>query len=101
MNLTQQNAPVINRPSQTAVGILFRLGSEVMFFAGLFAVYFSLRAQSGQLWPNSTWHLNVPFALVNALVLRGVIFHCAVWCFRCRAHAASGHRMVSGQSGRS
>jgi len=69
LNLTQQNAPIINRPSQTAVGTIVWLGSEVMFFAGLFAVYFSLKAQSGELWPNSTWHLNVPFALVNTLIL--------------------------------
>ena len=69
MNLTQQNAPIINRPSQTAVGTIVWLGSEVMFFAGLFAVYFSLKAQSGDLWENSTGFLNVPFALVNTLIL--------------------------------
>ncbi len=69
INLTQQNAPIINRPSQTAVGTIVWLGSEVMFFAGLFAVYFSLRANSGSLWGDETPHLNVPFALVNTLIL--------------------------------
>ena len=69
INLTQQNAPIINRPSQTAVGTIVWLGSEVMFFAGLFAVYFSLRAHAPDLWSQETAHLNVPFALVNTLIL--------------------------------
>jgi cytochrome c oxidase subunit 3 len=45
------------------------LGSEVMFFAGLFAMYFSLRANSAGLWASQTAHLNVPFALTNTLIL--------------------------------
>ncbi len=36
-------APVINRPNVVAVGVIVWLGSEVMFFAGLFAIYFTLR----------------------------------------------------------
>ena len=35
--------PVVNRPSTAAVGTIVWLGSEVMFFAGLFAIYFTLR----------------------------------------------------------
>ena len=69
INLTQQNAPIINRPSQTAVGTIVWLGSEVMFFAGLFAVYFSLRSHAPGLWGQETSHLNVTFALVNTLIL--------------------------------
>ena len=69
INLTQQNAPIINRPSHTAVGTIVWLGSEVMFFAGLFAVYFSLRSHAPGLWSQETAHLNVPFALVNTLIL--------------------------------
>jgi cytochrome c oxidase subunit 3 len=40
-----------------------------MFFAGLFAMYFSLRANSPEIWANDTAILNVPFALVNTLIL--------------------------------
>ena len=69
MNLSQQNTAIINRPSQTAVGTIVWLGSEVMFFAGLFAVYFSLRSHAPDLWNQSTPHLNVPFALTNTLIL--------------------------------
>ena len=69
INLTQQNAPVINRPSQTAVGTIVWLGSEVMFFAGLFAVYFSLKSHAPDLWSQEVEKLNVPFALINTLIL--------------------------------
>ena len=59
----------INRPSATSVGTIVWLGSEVMFFAGLFAMYFSLRANSPEIWANDTAILNVPFALINTLIL--------------------------------
>ncbi|MEO0048884.1 MAG: hypothetical protein RL556_216 [Actinomycetota bacterium] len=69
MSVSQSSAPVINRPSATSVGTIVWLGSEVMFFAGLFAMYFSLRANSPELWNAQTAKLNVPFALVNTLIL--------------------------------
>jgi cytochrome c oxidase subunit 3 len=62
-------APVVNRPSVVAVGTIVWLGSEVMFFAGLFAIYFTLRSTSPQLWASQTEILNVPYALVNTLIL--------------------------------
>jgi cytochrome c oxidase subunit III len=67
--VAQNNSVVINRPSATSVGTIVWLGSEVMFFAGLFAMYFSLRANAPELWANETAILNVPFALVNTLIL--------------------------------
>lgn len=45
------------------------LGSEVMFFAGLFAIYFTLRAASPELWAEQTAKLNFPYALTNTLIL--------------------------------
>jgi len=65
-NLTHNQ---IHRPSSTSVGTIVWLGSEVMFFAALFAMYFSLRANSPEIWAADTEKLNVPFALVNTLVL--------------------------------
>ena len=59
----------IHRPSSTSVGTIVWLGSEVMFFAALFAMYFSLRANSPELWAADTEKLNIPFALVNTLIL--------------------------------
>ncbi len=59
----------IHRPSATSVGTIVWLGSEVMFFAALFAMYFSLRANSPEIWAADTEKLNIPFALVNTLIL--------------------------------
>ena len=69
MPAAQNPSLVINRPSATSVGTIVWLGSEVMFFAGLFAMYFSLRANAPELWANETAILNVPYALVNTLIL--------------------------------
>ena len=66
---TAKTSPVINRPSPTSVGTIVWLGSEVMFFAGLFAMYFSLRANSPAIWESDTALLNVPFATVNTIIL--------------------------------
>jgi cytochrome c oxidase subunit 3 len=62
-------ATVVNRPSVVAVGTIVWLGSEVMFFAGLFAIYFTLRSTSPELWAEQSDKLNVPYALVNTLIL--------------------------------
>ncbi|GAA1132430.1 heme-copper oxidase subunit III [Arthrobacter flavus] len=40
-----------------------------MFFAGLFAMYFTLRSTSSEMWAMETEKLNVPFALVNTIIL--------------------------------
>lgn len=59
----------IKRPDPVAVGTIVWLGSEVMFFAGLFAIYFTIRNTSPDLWAERTVLLNVPFALVNTTIL--------------------------------
>jgi cytochrome c oxidase subunit III len=58
------------RPSNVAVGTIVWLSSELMFFAALFAMYFTVRAVQGpEVWKNATDHLNLPFAAVNTTVL--------------------------------
>ena len=52
------------------------LSSELMFFAALFAFYFTIRGHETQLWEERTVMLNVPFALCNTIVL--VVS--SVWC---------------------
>ena len=74
-------APTINRPNTVAVGTIVWLGSEVMFFAGLFAIYFTLRSTSPQLWAAETQHLNVPYALTNTLILVASSFTCQMGVF--------------------
>ncbi len=39
------------RPSLLAVGTIVWLGSELMFFSGLFASYFTIRAHNVGIWP--------------------------------------------------
>jgi cytochrome c oxidase subunit 3 len=57
------------RPSMVSVGTIVWLASELMFFAALFASYFTIRAVTPQLWTQETAKLNVPFASVNTTVL--------------------------------
>jgi cytochrome c oxidase subunit 3 len=52
-----------------SVGTIVWLSSELMFFAALFASYFTIRAVSPDLWAQQTERLNVPFASVNTTVL--------------------------------
>ena len=59
----------VKRPDPVAVGTIVWLGSEVMFFAGLFAIYFTLRNASPDLWAEETQLLNIPYATVNTIIL--------------------------------
>ena len=52
-----------------AVGTIIWLSSELMFFAALFASYFTIRAVSPDLWGANTELLNVPFASINTTIL--------------------------------
>ncbi len=52
-----------------SVGTIIWLSSELMFFAALFASYFTIRAVSEELWLQNTTLLDVPFATVNTTVL--------------------------------
>lgn len=74
-------ARAIRRPDPVAVGTIVWLGSEVMFFAGLFAIYFTLRSTSPELWADRTELLNVPFAAVNTAILVASSFTCQMGVF--------------------
>jgi cytochrome c oxidase subunit 3 len=52
-----------------SVGTIIWLSSELMFFAALFASYFTIRSVSPVLWAENTEKLNVAFAAVNTTVL--------------------------------
>jgi len=52
-----------------SVRTIIWLSSELMFFAALFASYFTIRAVSPALWAQSTEKLDVPFASVNTTIL--------------------------------
>jgi cytochrome c oxidase subunit 3 len=52
-----------------SIGTIVWLASELMFFAALFAAYFTIRAVSPDLWAQETQLLNVPFATINTTIL--------------------------------
>ena len=52
-----------------SVGTIIWLSSELMFFAALFAAYFTIRAVSPELWAAETELLNIPFATANTIIL--------------------------------
>jgi len=60
----------ITRPNAVAVGTIVWLSSELMFFAALFAIYFTTRAVQGPtIWTESSEILNIPFAALNTTIL--------------------------------
>lgn len=65
---TRPRAPV-NRPNVVAIGTIVWLASELMFFAALFAMYFTLRSVNPEVWADQTQLLNVPFATFNTTIL--------------------------------
>jgi cytochrome c oxidase subunit 3 len=52
-----------------AVGTIVWLSSDLLFFAGLFAAYFTIRNVSPDLWTQETAKLDLPFAAINTTVL--------------------------------
>jgi cytochrome c oxidase subunit 3 len=66
--------PVPRRLPLLTVGIVIFLGSELMFFASLFAMYFTLRAEHPSLWPPPGTDLAVLRPALFTAVLVGSSF---------------------------
>lgn len=64
-----------------SIGTIVWLSSELMFFAGLFAIYFTARAQNVGEWPPPPTVLDVPYALVVTIVLVASSFTCQYGVF--------------------
>ncbi len=64
-----------------AVGTIIWLSSELMFFAALFASYFTIRSVSADMWAANTDLLNVPFASINTTILVLSSFTCQLGVF--------------------
>ena len=85
-------AQTVNRPNVVAVGTIVWLGSEVMFFAGLFAIYFTLKSTSPALWAEETAKLNVTYAAINTIVL-------VLSSFTCQAGVFAAERLQARRTG--
>ena len=62
--------PAASRPNLVSVGTIIWLSSELMFFAALFAMYFTIRSVDkglGQPWPKAD--LDLTLATINTTVL--------------------------------
>ncbi|WP_235915580.1 aa3-type cytochrome oxidase subunit III [Puerhibacterium puerhi] len=72
----------VNRPNPVSVGTIVWLASELMFFAGLFAMYFTVRSvMPTEEWATQSGKLNLTFAFINStvLVLSSVTCQMGVW----------------------
>ncbi|MFP3712528.1 heme-copper oxidase subunit III [Puerhibacterium sp. TATVAM-FAB25] len=72
----------VNRPNPVSVGTIVWLASELMFFAGLFAMYFTVRSvMPTEEWAAQADKLNLTFAFLNStvLVLSSVTCQMGVW----------------------
>jgi cytochrome c oxidase subunit III len=77
-----QRVHSLNRPNMVSVGTIVWLSSELMFFAGLFAMYFTVKAQNDtDHWPPAPTHLDIPYALVVTIVLVASSFTCQMGVF--------------------
>jgi len=79
----------LTRPNIVSVGTIVWLSSELMFFAGLFAMYFTVRATNSAKWPmclnpagatgsacHDAVHLSVSYALPFTIILVASSFTC-------------------------
>ena len=65
---TRDSPPAHRRVSPLDVGVVVWLASELMFFGGLFAAYYTLRGQN-EPWPPPGVELDIPRALLFTAVL--------------------------------
>ena len=79
--------PHPSRPSLLGVGVVVWLSSELMFFAGLFAAYFTLRASSDA-WPVP----GVELSTVRAGFATLVLIASSATMHRAVQHADAGNR---------
>ncbi|AGZ40173.1 aa3-type cytochrome oxidase subunit III [Actinoplanes friuliensis] len=59
----------LTRPNMVSVGTIVWLSSELMFFAALFAMYFSIRAADYSQWEKHTEVLKIPYATFFTVIL--------------------------------
>lgn len=85
--------------SSGMLGMVLFIASEIMFFAGLFGAYFFLRSQADEWPPTGFESLEIPFPLVNTIILlaSGVTVHYAVLALRRdHRHGPTGFIFLTG-----
>jgi cytochrome c oxidase subunit 3 len=82
----------LTRPNMVSVGTIVWLSSELMFFAALFAMYFSIRAAAPQEWAEHTTHLNLWYSTPFTLILIASSVTCQIGVFRAERGDVHGLR---------
>jgi cytochrome c oxidase subunit 3 len=82
----------MTRPNMVSVGTIVWLSSELMFFAALYAMYFSIRAAAPELWAEHTTVLKIPYALTFTLILIASSVTCQIGVFRAERGDVHGLR---------
>jgi cytochrome c oxidase subunit 3 len=78
-----QRVHSLNRPNMVSVGTIVWLSSELMFFAGLFAMFFTVKAQNAtDHWPPHPAELNLAYALPFTIILVASSFTCQWGVFK-------------------
>jgi cytochrome c oxidase subunit 3 len=72
----------LTRPNMVSVGTIVWLSSELMFFAALFAMFFSIRAAAPGQWKEHKPSLNLAYALVFTSILVASSITCQIGVFR-------------------
>ena len=88
-----QGKIVHDRPPMLAIGVMIWLGSELMFFSGLFAAFFTIRANTVGPWPPAGTQLDALRAGIFTLVLVSSSFtmQCAVYQAEWRKRRVGPH----------
>jgi cytochrome c oxidase subunit 3 len=72
----------LTRPNMVSVGTIVWLSSELMFFAALFAMYFTIRSvQGAEEWAERTEVLNLPYAATFTIILVASSVTCQLGVF--------------------
>ncbi len=95
-SLAKPEKIVHDRPPLLAIGVMIWLGSELMFFSGLFAALFTIRAHLVS-WPPAGTHLDTVQAGIFTVVLIGSSFTMqrAVWLIEHRRRAEARHWVIT------
>src|SRR5690606_42029051 len=70
----------VNRPNPVSVGTIVWLASELMFFAALFAMYFTVRqTMPAEEWALQADKLNIGFSTINTIEIGRASCRERVW----------------------
>ncbi len=77
------NHGTLTRPNMVSIGTIVWLSSELMFFAALFAMYFTIRSTTGtDNWPPEGVELAVGYSAVFTTILILSSFTCQIGVFK-------------------